>query len=323
MDRGTTRRRWLGGALALAGTAPWTGRAVSADYPTRPIRLVVPLAAGGPSDSTARVVAAALSRNLGQQIVIENRPGAEGAVGAEAVYNAPPDGYTLFWSSSGAMVTAALRKSGPYDPARFTPVALVGRFSLFLYTHPGVPARDIAELISLARRQPGALTIATSTFADALAAAQFQKSAGIELTRVPYKGAAQVMPDLLGGRITMAVAPGSAGLPHVKDGRLRALGVFRQARSPAAPDVPAMAEAGVAAQSVPWVGIFGPPQMPADIVDRLARETLAVLAVPEMRVQLEALAGEAMPLPPEGLTAYLNEDIERSRALIQQYRLME
>src|SRR5262249_29863680 len=155
---------------------------------------------------------------------------------AEAVLGSPPDGYTLFWSSTNALVgVPLLRKDQGYDPNGFTPVSFAGRFTLFLYSNPQVPAKTLSELVSYARSNPDTLNCATSTFGDVIAAAQFMNGAGIKMTRVPYKGAAQAIPDLVAGRVDVAIAPASAGLPHVKDGRLRALAVFLPQRSAAAP----------------------------------------------------------------------------------------
>jgi tripartite-type tricarboxylate transporter receptor subunit TctC len=305
-------------ALAIIATAGY------AQYPAKPIRLVVALAAGGPSDSAARVLGQALSKVLGQQVVIENKPGADGAIAAGAVLTSPADGYTLFWSTTSAMIGVPLmRENPPYDPLAFTPVSLVGRFSLFLYSHPSVPAKTLPELIEYARAQSDPLNCATSTFGDVVAASQLMKAAGIKMTRVAYKGAAQAMPDLLAGRVQLAVAPASAGLPHAKEGRVHALAVFLPQRSPAAPEVATVAEAGFSGVSVPWVGVFGPPKMPLDIAEQLSRSINLALRQPETRAQLERQAFQVEGSTPQALASYFKEDLERSRLIVREYGISQ
>ena len=295
-----------------------------AQYPAKPIRLIVSLAAGGPGDSVARVVGQGLSKVMGQQVVIENKPGADGAIAAGAVLSSPADGYTLFWSSTNAMIgVPLLRENPPYDPFAFTPVSLVGRFALFLYSHPAVPAKTLPELIEYARAQSDPLNCATSTFGDVVAASQLMKAAGIKMTRVAYKGAAQAMPDLLAGRVQVAIAPALAGLPHAKEGRLRALAVFLPERSPVAPEVPTVAEAGLSGFSAPWVAVFGPPMMPREITERLSNDINLILQQPETRVQLERQAFQAEGSTPEALATYFKEDLERSKLIVREYGISQ
>jgi tripartite-type tricarboxylate transporter receptor subunit TctC len=306
----------FGVTLALASMAG------AAQYPARPLRLIVPLAAGGPSDTVARVVGQALSQRAGQPVVIDNKPGADGTVAAETVLRASPDGYTLFWSGTGAMLGVPLMSQNPpYDPLAFTPVSLMGRFSLFLYSHPGIPARTVPELVEHARAWPGKLAFATSAFGDFIAAMQFMKAAGINMTRVPYKGAAQALPALIAGDVQLAVAPAFPGLAYVQEGRLRALAVFLPQRSPAAPEVPAMAEAGIAAVSVPWTGVYGPPKMPGHLAEWLSRELNAVVRQPALRTQLDRLAFQAEGSSPRALAAFLRDELEKSGQIVREYRM--
>jgi len=308
----------VGVALAFVSISAW------AQYPTKPIRLIVPLAAGGPSDSAARVVGQALSQALGQSVIIENKPGADGAIAAEVVLSSVPDGYTLFWSGTSAMLgVPLLRKNPPYDPTSFTPVSFAVRFTLFLYSHPGVPAKTLSELIEYARANPGKLNCATSTFGDVVAAAQFMKAAGIKMTRVPYKGGTQAITDLVAGRVEVAIAPASLGLPHAKEGRLRALAVFLPQRSPAAPDVPTMMEAGIPGVSVPWAAVFGPPEMPVEIAERLSREINVVVQQPGVRTQLERLAILGEGSTPQALAVFLKEELEKSRRIVREYGITQ
>lgn len=307
-------------AVAAAAFAFASIPAHAQPYPAKPIRLVVTLAAGGPGDSAARVVGQALSQILGQQVLVENKPGADGAIAADAVLNSPPDGYALLWGNTSALIgVPLLRKSPPYDPASLTPVSLIGRVSLFLYSHPSVPASSVSELVEYARAHAGKLNCATSTFGDVVAAAQLMKATGIEMTRVPYKGAAQAIPDLVAGRVQVAIAPAFPALAQAKEGRLRALAVFLPQRSPAAPDVPTMAEAGIAGVSAPWIGVFGPPKMPAEIAARLSAEFKLALQRPEVRAQFDRLAFLGEGSTPEALAALLKEELETSRRIVSEY----
>lgn len=307
-------------AVAAAAFAFAAIPAYAQPYPAKPIRLVVTLAAGGPGDSAARVVGQALSQILGQQVLVENKPGADGAIAAEAVLNSPPDGYALLWGNTSALIgVPLLRKSPPYDPASLTPVSLIGRVSLFLYSHPSVPATSVSELVEYARAHAEKLNCATSTFGDVVAAAQLMKATGIEMTRVPYKGAAQAIPDLVAGRVQVAIAPAFPGLAHAREGRLRALAVFLPRRSPAAPDVPAIAEARIPGVSAPWIGVFGPPKMPAEIAARLSAEFKLALQRPEVRAQFDRLAFLGEGSTPEALAALLKEELETSRRIVGEY----
>jgi tripartite-type tricarboxylate transporter receptor subunit TctC len=308
----------LGISLAFASVS------ACAQYPARPIRFIVPLAAGGPLDSVARVVGKVLSQTLGQPVLIENKSGADGAIAAEAVLNAPPDGHTLLWGNANTMVgVPLLRKDPPYDPGSFTPVSFIARPTLFLYSYPGIPAKTVSELVGYSRANPGKLNYATSTFSDVVAAAQFMKAAGINMTRIPYKGAAQAIPDLVAGRVQVAIAPAFPALTHAKEGKLRALAVFLAQRSPAAPEVPAIAEAGISGVSVPWIGVFGPPRMPREIVERLSGELNLVLKQPEVLMQFERLAFLGEGSTPQTLAAHLKEELEKSKQIVREYGITQ
>lgn len=293
-----------------------------AQYPVKPVRLIVATSAGGPADSAARVVGQALSQALGQPVLIENKPGADGAIAAEAVLNSPPDGYTLFWGAANALVgVPLLRKNPPYDPTSFTPVSMIGRLTLFLYSHPGVPAKTMSELVEHSRANPGKLNCATVTFSDVVAAAQFMKAAGVSITRVPYKGAAQAIPELAAGNIQIAVLPAFPGLAYVKEGRLRALAVFLPQRSPAAPEVPTMAEVGIPGVSVPWNAVFGPPKMSREIAERLSGELILVVKQPGVQAKFEQQAYVGEGSTPQALAAHLKQELEKSRQIIREYGL--
>jgi tripartite-type tricarboxylate transporter receptor subunit TctC len=282
-------------------------------YPSRPVRILVPFLAGGPVDTTARVIQQALARALGQPVLVENRPGADGAIAAQAVAGAPPDGYTLFFGGSSTMVSVpVLRKSPPFDAvADFTPISLIGRYAFCMFVHPDVPAKTVAEFVDYARANPGRLNFATSNLTEFMFAAQLMQSTGISMVRVPYKGAAQVMPDLVAGRVQLDFVPISAGLAQARDGRLRILATMLSRRVPVAPEVPTMAEAGFQGVTVsPWQGLFGPAKLPREIVERLSRELHLILHSAEVRAQYDKQGFQPEPSTPEALAAMLKSDIQ-------------
>jgi tripartite-type tricarboxylate transporter receptor subunit TctC len=285
----------------------------AAQYPERPVRFVIPFPVGGPTDGAGRVIGQALSQSLGQAVVIDNRPGADGAIGPEIVSKAQPDGYTILMGTSSSMAAVpAMRKKPPYDPiADFTPITFVGWNSLLLVVNSSLPARTVAELIEYGRANPGKLTIAAANPPSIFAMAQLKSIAKLETVDVTYKGDAGALPDLLAGRVHVLAAGTNLVLPHVKDGKLRALATFTRTRTRPAPDVPTMAEAGVPRFSIfPWVGLFGPAKTPKGVVDRLSREVNAVLKRPDVRAQLDKIGFEPESSTPQELTAFVKEQIK-------------
>lgn len=286
---------------------------VHAQYPDKPIRLVVPFPPGGAAELGARIYAAPLGQALGQPIIIETKPGADGAIAADFVMKAPPDGYTLFYATNTAFNwVLATRKQPPYDPMRdFTPVSLVGYFGFFLFTHPSVPAKNVAELISYARANPGKLNYGSGNSTSQLFGAQLKKLENLDIVHVPYKGDSPLTIDLVGGRVQMAFAtPGSAA-PQVKEGKLRALAAMFPNRSSLLPDVPTAREAGLGRMSLtPWGGVFGPKGLPKEVVDRVARELAVVLKRPEVHEAFGKLAFEPKSSTPEELSGILKQQIE-------------
>lgn len=284
--------------------------AVAAEYPTKPIRLVVPFAAGGASDTAARSLAQAMQKSLGQRIVVDNRPGANGAIAAQAVLGAPADGYTLLWSVASMAALPLMQKSPPFQSlAEFTPVSMIGEFAFCMVVHPSVPARSVGELVAYARANPDKLSYASSTLAEYMSATQFMRAAGISMVRVPYKGGSQVMPDLVSGRVQMHIGTLSSALSYTSDGRLRMLAVLLPQRSTAAPDVPTLAEAGMRGIAVPtWQAVVAPPRTPRDIVDRLAREIALALQGPELRAQLAQQWLQIHGSTPQALAARIEAD---------------
>lgn len=295
--------------------------AAQAPYPNRPMRLIVPTPAGGPSDACARLLAQALSQSLGQNIVIENKPGAGGALAAQALVASPPDGYALMWTLSSMSGLALLQKSSPYQSlAELTPVSLVGHFAYAMFVHPDIPARSVTEFVEHARAHPDKISYATGSLGDYMATTKFLKATGIRSVRVPYRGGSQLMPDLVTGRVQLNFGPASSGLPQVKEGKLRMLAVLLPQRSALAPDVPTLAEAGFASVTLPtWQAIFAPANTPADIAERLSREVSRALKDPALRALLEQQALQIEGSTPQGLAAAVERDALAWRNFVTEY----
>ena len=273
--------------FAMAAAAMLAQPVCAQNYPNRPIRLVVPFSPGGAADVPGRILTQKMSEALGQQVVVDNRPGAGSTIGAEQVAKAPPDGYTLLTMSNTHFVSAALYKKLAYDSlADYAPVTQVTSAPNIVVVHPSLPAKTIRELIALAKSKPSKIDYASSGNGSTqhLTGALFTKMAGIEMTHIPYRGSGPVTADLLGGQVMVAF-PGIAGmLPHIKAGKLRALAVTSAKRSPELPQVPTVAEAGVKGYDVTaWFGVAGPKGMPRDIALRLHAELLRILKNPEVQ----------------------------------------
>jgi len=302
-------------ALALAAALLTASDSASAQpasaplYPNKPVRLLVGFPPGAAADNVSRIIANALSPALGQSVIVENKPGAESAIAAEATAKSAPDGYTIMFASSSNMAAApALRKDPPYDPTSdFTPISLIGHGTFLLFTHPSVPATNLAELIAYGRANPDQLNYATGNPIAIIATAQFMKATGLRMMQVPYKGEAPAIPDLIAGRVQLEfVATVAVALPHVSTGRLRVLAAMADRRSPLAPDVPTLAELGIPEVTVRlWGGIFGPAKIPPAIVQRLSSEMNALLQRPEVREQLSRQGYEAQASSSEELGSYV------------------
>ena len=290
-----------------------------AQYPNKPVRLIVPFPPGGAAELGARIFAQPLGQALGQPVVIETRPGADGAIAAEATMKAAPDGYTLFYATNTAFSwVPAVRKQPPYDPvADFTPVSMIGQFGFFLFSHPSVPATTMAELLAYIRANPGKLNYGSGNSTSMLSTAQLVQRERLDVVHIPYKGDGPLTIDLLGGRVQFAIAtPGNAA-PQVRDGKLRALATLLPSRSPLLPEAPTMAEAGLQGLTItPWGGVFGPKGMPRDITDRLSRELIALLARAEVREAFGKLAFEPRGSTPEELAAFTKEQLEIWRRVV-------
>ena len=306
-------------SFLLTCTALYAAAAV-AQYPTKPVRVMVPFPAGGGADTIMRIIAQPLAESLRQPVTVENRPGADGAIAADAVIKSPPDGYTLFMATSSAMsAVPAMRKAPPYDPTTaFTPITKIGTFSYFLFTHPSVPANNVVELIAYIRANPGKVNYAGPTTTGTMAAVQLAGFANLDMVRVPYKGEGAATLDLVSGRVQLMFATPTNALGPAKEGRLRVLATLLRERSPLVPQVPTMAEAGAPPLSiVPWGGLFGPAGLPRDIVERLHKEVAAILVRPEVREQIARQAFEVQASTPEELAAYTKEQVNVWKKAVQ------
>jgi tripartite-type tricarboxylate transporter receptor subunit TctC len=281
-------------------------------YPARPVKMVVPFSPGGPNDIIARLIGNKLGEALGQQMVIDNRPGGGGNIGTDAVAKAPPDGYTLLSAGPGSLIMNPVLMKVPYDTARdFAPVSLMAHAPNVLVVHPSVPAKTVKELLALARAQPGRLNYASSGPGSSahVAVALFASMAHIDITHVPYRGTGPAVNDLVAGQVQLAIVGIPPVLPHVKNGRLRALGVTGKTRSPELPDVPTVDEAGVPGYVVNlWYGLLVPTGTPQAIVTRIASEVTRIVRAPEMREKLAAAGAEPGGGTPEDYAAVIRAD---------------
>lgn len=306
----------VGCALAAA--------AAHAQYPTRPIRFVVPFPPAGTADYAARLIAPPLTQALGQQVLVDNRPGGDGAVAGTIVMKAAADGHTLFFATNSPMsAVPALHRKPPYDPITdFTPISLIGRFTFFLFTTPTIPARTLAELIDYVRANPGKLNYGTGNTSAIVASAQLKTIAGLDVQHIPFKGDAPTTTDLLGGRIHFAFMTPVPPLAQAKEGKLRMLAVLLPQRSPLAPEVPTIAEAGMPGVSItPWAGAFGPAKMSRPIVDRLSRELQQILARADIREALGRQGFEAQGSSAAELDKYNREQLQAWKRVIAEAKI--
>ena len=290
-------------------------------YPAKPVRLLVGFPPAGANDLVARVVAARLAPRLGQQVVVENRPGAGGNIATELVAKAPADGYTMLLGSVSALgMSPALYGQVPFDPINdFVPVTQLVGVSALLVAHPTVPARSLSEFVALVKKHPGKLNLGspgTGSIAH-LTAELFMKTAGVKLVHVPYKGGGPAVIDVLSGQIECLLSLISTGAPHVKSGRLRGLGLSSLKRSPILPDVPAIAESYPGFEASGWLGLLYPAKTPEAIVERMHRETIAVMNLPDVRTQLEANGIDPAPSDPQAFRAYIKSELAKWTKLIK------
>ena len=306
---------------ALLGSACFTPAHAQQTYPSKPIRIISPFAPGGGNDVLSRTIAQKLTENVKQQVIVENRPGANGIIGTEAAARAAPDGYTIVLIPSGHAVNASLHRKLPYDSIKdFTPITLVGSSPLILAVHPSVPAKSVKELAALARARPEQLTYGSAGIGSSghLGGALFETLTGTKMVHVPYKGMSLAITDVMGGQVSLVFGTSASVMPHVRSGRLRALATTGAKRSPALPDLPTVAEAGVPGYEAGlWYGFVGPARIPNDIVRRLNAEIVAVLKSTEVRERFASQGVDASPSTPEEFGRLLVSDLERWAKVVQ------
>jgi tripartite-type tricarboxylate transporter receptor subunit TctC len=310
----TTRRRLLQLAAGIAALPAATLAARAEGYPMRPIRLIVPQAAGGAADISARLMGQWLSERLGQPCTIDNRPGAGGNIGTEAVVTSEPDGYTLLLAGSFNAINATLYDKLGFNFIRdIAPVAGIMRNPLIMAVHPPIPARTVAELIAYAKANPGKLNFGSAGNGSPqhMAGELFRMMAGIDIVHVRYRGSAAMLTDLLRGEIQLAFDPILSSLGHIKSGKLRALAVTTATRSPALPDIPSVGETVPGYESVGWVGIGVPQRTPVQIVEKLNVEFNAALADAAIKARLADLGGTPLPGSPVEFGRLIAEQTER------------
>jgi len=295
--------------------------AVAQPYPSKPIRLIVGFPPGGSADPTTRILGAALAEQLGQPVLVENRPGADSAIAAEQVSKLPADGYTLMFASNSGMTAAvALRKQPAYDPLTdFTPISLVGRATVFFYVHPSVPAKTLKEFVEHARANPGKLNYGTGNPLSILYTQQLMSAKGLQMLHVPYKGEGPLNPDIIAGRVHASFLSTGTAVQLAKDGKLRALAVLLKNRSPLLPEIPTIEEAGAPEVTVrQWAGLFGPAKLPREIVERLNKEVNAALKRPEVIDKLLSYGYSPEGSTPERVSEINREDLALWRRLVKE-----
>lgn len=316
---GTIGTRML--ALALAGMAmPSVGNAQA--YPAKAVRIIVPFSAGGGADIVARAIAQKLGESMGQQVVVDNRTGAAAIIGTELAAKAVPDGYTIILGQTGPnSINPSLYERLPYDPLRdFAPITLTTTYPYMMVVHPSIPAKSVKELIALAKARPNQLTFASAGngAANHLAGELFKSVAGISMVHVPYKASAPALVDVLGGHVSMMLDPIITAMPHVKLGRLRALGVSGSRRTAVASEVPTIAETGLPGyEAIGWHGMLAPAATPRDIITRLNSEIVNALRMPEMRARFAEQGAEPVGNTPDQFLEFLKIDLAKWTKVIK------
>jgi len=302
-------------ALAYCGVAH------AQDYPTKPIRVIVGQAPGGATDIVARLVTSKMQEDLGQNLFVENRTGAAGSIGAAAVAKSPPDGHTILCVSSSYSINPSIYAKLPFDPQKdLVPVSLLAEASFLLVVHPTVPAKNVKDLITLAKARPDILTFGSGGTGSSghLAGALFELGSGVKLTHIPYKGAGQALVDVVSGQITFMFASVLSSGPHLKQGRLRALGVTSAKRSTAFPQLPTIAEAGVPGYATTtWYGLLAPEGTPQAIVERLAAAANKAVMSPDVRNRILADGAEPIGSSPAGFQKHLAAEIAKWRKVVK------
>ena len=308
--------------VAAVACALLSGVGATQSYPVKPVRIVTPYAPGGTADILSRTVAQKLSDAWGQQVLVDHRPGASGMIGADIAAKAAPDGYTILMAYVAEIaITRSLFKSMPYDPVKdLAPVTLAAVTPMILVVHPSLPARSVGDVVRLAKAKPRDLPYASAGNGSPahLAFELLQRSARIEITHVPYKGAAPALTDLLGGHVVMFFSGMPPAMPHVKSGRLRAIAVSTAKRSPAAPDVPTVSESGVPDFDIStWFGVLAPAATPRDVIVKLNAEISRALSMPDVRERLAREGAETAPGAPEQFGRFIQAEIAKFAKIVR------
>jgi tripartite-type tricarboxylate transporter receptor subunit TctC len=321
-------RAWsaLAGCFLTVAAFAATPTASAADYPTRPIKLVVPYAAGGPTDVLGRLVGEFLGRDLKQPVIVENKAGAQGAIGAEIVARSEPDGYTLFVTAASIIVlNPMLYKKLPYDPRDLRVLALMTDLPVVMEVHPSVPAKTVAEFVAYAKANPGKVNFGSAGIGGTihLAGEMFKQIAGVDMVHVPYRGAGPALTDLISGNIQVMFDTLSTALPPVKGGLLRPLGVSSEKRSPDLPDVPTIAESGYPDYRVSvWFGVAAPAKLPDDVAQKVSASLDRALNDDAFRASLEKIGFPALrPRSAAAITEFIDADRARWAAVIKQLNI--
>ena len=298
---------------AAAGAVPSTSSGQA--YPVKPVRVVVPSSAGGGTDIVARIIMPELAKRLGQQVVIDNRPGAGTMIGIEAAAKSPADGYTLLMGLSTLAINSALKNNVPYDPVRdFAPITVAVTSASILVVHPSVPVKTLKELIAFARARPGQLNYASAgagTYPH-MTYELFLSMAGLKMVHIPYKGTAPAMIDMIAGQVATMAATVLTGLPHIRTGRLRPLGITSAKRNAVVPDIPTVSEGGLPGyESVQWYAVLAPAQTPKNVIAKLHTELVQVLHSQEIKKRFAADAAETVGNTPEEFARHIRSELDK------------
>ena len=316
----SVQRRGLLALAAIFAVAPLC--ALAEDYPSRPIRIVVPYSAGGASDVPMRVIAEQLTRQMGQGVFVENKPGQGAMIGAAEVAKAPPDGYTLLLASNPQAISPSLYSNLTFDPVEdFAAISLFGREPSVIIVNPSLPVQNLKEFIDYVKARPGQVNYASSGNGSAqhLFTAMFLTAAGLDMTHVPYRGSAQAVNDVLGGQVPMAMPGLAAMVPNIRAGKLRALAITGAARSPLLPEVPTLAESGFPGfTAYVWSGLVAPKGTPPAIIERLNRELKAAMKSPAVKSFMDKASIEEVTTTPAELQAFMREEKERAAKVIKE-----
>ncbi len=309
--------------LAIAAAIALPTLAFAQAWPSKPIKIIVPYPPGGTSDILARAVGQKMSEQYGQPVVVENKPGATGNIGADLVAKSPPDGYTVLLADIGSLAIApSVVPKLAFDPVRdFAPVAMVAYSPHLLVVHPSVPAKDAKELVALAKAKPDTLNFAVSGIGGAnhLAGIDFAQRAGIKWAYIPYKGGSQALTDMVGGQAQVMFNGMLATYPFVKDGKLKALAISSSKRFPAVPDIPTVAESGMPGfETGSWQGIVAPAGTPPDVVKKMHATVTAILATPEMKDRLDKAGAEVLPMSPEQFGGFIRSERDRWAKVVKE-----